>query len=166
LFAGDSGEPLADPAKPRKTATFAAQQETIRQRSARGDKAASVLADEILVAIAVLSEKPCIGYRLRGLPALTNLCVYHLPKPFRRWRLIYRYVPGQGALVLILVGEHWRSVARSVSSSGPSTLGSRLRFADVYDAVVSFHGGNSKEERNRIRRAVKVQEKERCCQAR
>ena len=161
--ANGSGARLAGPAKPRKTPTFAAQQQSIRARSARSDKAAAVLDDEVLVAIATLTEKPCIGYRLRGLPVLTNLCAYHLPKPLRRWRLIYKYVAGQGPPELILIGEHWKSVAGSGSGSTPSRLGARLHFDDVYDAVATFHGGNSKEERKRIRKALGAQEKERCC---
>ncbi len=124
-----------------------------------------MLDDEILVAIATLTEKPCIGYRLRGLPALMNLCAYQLPKPLRRWRLIYKYVAGQGPPELILIGEHWKSVAGGTGSSTPSPLGTRLHFDDVYDAVAAFHGGNSKEERKRLRKALKVQEKERCCRA-
>lgn len=133
---GGSGAGLAEPRKPRKTPTFVAQQQNIRARSARNDKAASVL---------------------------TKLCAYHLPSPLRRWRLIYKYVVGQGPPELILIGEHWKSVARGAGSSAPSSLGTRLHFDDVYDAVATFHAGDSPEERKRLRRALKTQEKERCC---
>ncbi len=119
--------------------------------------------DEILAAIAHLADNPCIGFRMRGLPVLEGLCSYHFRKPFRRWRLIYRHLPGRGEVQLILLGEHWKYATGSGGGGGPSAVGSRLRFEDLYDAVAAFHGGTSKEERRKIARAVRTQEKERCC---
>lgn len=40
---------------------------------------------------------------MRGLPILEGLCSYHLPRPFKRWRVIYRYTPGQRELQLVLL---------------------------------------------------------------
>lgn len=135
----------------------------MRHRVQQGDKDAAELHDEILIALAVIADDPCVGYRMRGLPVLETLCAYHLPAPFRRWRVIYRHAAGHGEPQLILLGEHWKRVSGSAGRGGPSDVASRLRFADVYDAVASFHGGNSKGERARIQRAVRNLEKERCC---
>lgn len=127
------------------------------------DKSAEQLNDEILAAMAAIAQDPCVGYRMRGLPVLEALCAYHLPKPLRRWRVIYRFRPGHQAPELILLGEHWKAIGGSGSGGSPSGIGARLQFQDVYDAVATFHGGDSKQERKAISKALRAHEKERCC---
>jgi hypothetical protein len=160
----NGGRLLAPPLRPRKTPTFTSQQQNIRVRVLRGDTDAKHLDEQIAIAIAAIAENPCAGYRMRGLPVLEALCAYHLPKPLRRWRVIYR-LTRPDVVELLLIGEHWRTVAGSKGIARPSGLSSRLRFEDIYDSVASFHGGGSKEERKRIRKAVSREEKERCCRS-
>lgn len=157
------GKLLSASYRPRKTPRFNAQQADLRARKAKGDKEAGRLHDEIAVAVAAISENPCLGYRMRGLPILEGLCAYHLPKPFKRWRVIYRYSPGQGGPEFIVLGEHWKSISGASSRGGPSGVGSRLRFDDVYEAVNAAHGPTSKADLKRTRKAVRGNEKERCC---
>lgn len=157
------GELLPAPLSPSKTPRFSAQQAEVQARKAKGDKEASGLDDEISVAVAAIADNPCLGYRMRGLPTLQGLCAYHFPTPFKRWRVVYRYTAGQGGAELIVLGEHWKSIGGTRSRSGPSSLSSRLRFADVYEAVNAVQGPVSKTDLKRTRKAVGGQEKERCC---
>lgn len=76
--------------------------------------------------------------------------------------MIYRFAPGRGQQ-LLLIGEHWKSVAGRTRGARPSRIASRLRLSDVYDAVATLHGSTSKEDRRKIQRAMRAIEKERCC---
>lgn len=126
-----------------------------------------MVVEAIALGIARLEQDPCIGARLRGLPADRDFCELRIGSRRRSWRILYSVRPPGPRPNIYLIGEHYLPIEPATYLRDPKDpkdrLAVRARMPDVYADFVRSLGISEAEIRAMIAEIKRGVKQPVCC---